>query len=76
LLNKDSSELASGDISLFGIEITLFDATDAYGDGCYTYGDADPQTCTYDCGIFFTCTGSEINCNEGGCICYIQPFCD
>ena len=30
MLNKDSSELASGDISLFGIEITLFDATDAY----------------------------------------------
>jgi len=25
----DGSELACGDISLFGIEITLFDATDA-----------------------------------------------
>ncbi len=29
----DGAELASGDISLFGIEITLFDATDATTNG-------------------------------------------
>ena len=52
IATMDSSELASGDISLFGIEITLFDATDAYGGWpppecnlpCY-YNDLD-ETCT------------------------------
>ena len=45
-------------------------------DGCYNYGDAEAAACYYDCGLPFKCVGSKINCNKGGCICYIQPFCD
>ena len=32
IATMDSSELAKGDISIFGIQVTLFDATDAYGE--------------------------------------------
>ena len=40
----DSSELAKGDISIFGIQVTLFDATDAYdAGGC----DSSCETSTY-----------------------------
>ena len=41
----DGAELASGDISLFGIEITLFDATDAYTNDSGTCCDDFSATC-------------------------------
>ncbi len=44
IATMDNSELANGDISLFGIEITLFDATDAYV--------VSPADCEQDLGCY------------------------
>ncbi len=45
IATMDSSELAKGDISLFGIEITLFDATDAYAEDAGTCCSEYSSTC-------------------------------
>jgi len=44
IATMDSSDLAKGDISLFGIKVTLFDATDAYG--------VAPADCERDLGCY------------------------
>ena len=72
IATMDSSELASGDISLFGIEITLFDATDAYVDYSCTVrticNDGGFVQCTglYGCereaGKSVTCDGKTTEC--------------
>jgi len=74
IATMNNNELAKGDISLFGITVTLFDGTDAYGGGggaggCYTFGHGETTYCTLDCWPF-DCSGSETSCYLGNCICY------
>jgi len=45
IATMDSSELAKGDISLFGITATLFDATDAYVNDAGIYCDDFSAKC-------------------------------
>jgi len=73
IATMDSNELAKGDISLFGIQVTLFEATDAYGgdyycevmtrcsDGGYVKCGGD-YSCEREAGSSVTCDGTTTKC--------------
>ena len=79
IATMDNSELAKGDISLFGIEVNLFDATDAYNWGggggggtyyCSAYCSCSP-TCSISCSA--TCSYGQSYCQSYSD--WVQCYC-